>query len=153
MFPTRILLATDGSPGTEAAVETAVELATHTGSELHVMRSVSLVVERPYPALAAKDRVGSMLEHRKMLALVALDEQVGTAEKLGGSVAGSYYREGKLDKEAIRLAEELGAGLIVTGGRELGRLHKALARILPSLGDSAESTLHRSRRPVLVVRT
>ncbi len=153
MFPTRILLATDGSAGTEAAVETAVELATDTGSELHVMRSVSLEIERPYPALAAKNSVGAMLEHRKVRALVALDEQVGAVEKLGGSVADSYYREGKMDREAVRLAEELEAGLIVTGGRELGTIWKTLARIAPSLGDSAERTLQRANLPVLVVRT
>lgn len=153
MFPTRILLATDDSPGTGAAVETAAELARDTGSELYVMRSVSLEVERPYPALAAKERVGVMLEHRRLRALVALDEQVGAAEKLGGTVAGSYYREGKLDREAVRLADELGAGLIVTGGRELGWLRKTLAGVVPALGDAAESTLHRARRPVLVVRT
>ncbi len=153
MFPTRILLATDDSPGIEAAVETAVELAADTGSELYLLRSVSLEVERPYPALSAKERVEGMLENRKLRALVALDEQVGVVEKLGGSVAGSYYREGKLDREAVRLAEELGVGLIVTGGRGIGRLRKTLAGILPLLGDSAESTLHRARVPVLVVRT
>ncbi len=153
MFPTIILLATDGSPGAEAAVEAAAELATDTGSELHVMRSVSMAVGPPYAGLASKDQVGGMLEKRKLRAVVALDEQVGEIEKLGGRVAGSYYREGNLDKEAVRLAEELDAGLIVTGGQKLGKTWKALARIMPSLGDPAEQTLHRSPRPVLVVRT
>ncbi|MGB3683980.1 MAG: universal stress protein [Rubrobacteraceae bacterium] len=152
MFPTRILLATDGSPGAEGAVEAAVELSTDTGSELHVLRSVSMVVEPPYARMATKDQVGGMLENRKLRAVVALDEQVGVVGKLGGEVADSYYREGKLDREAVRLAEELDAGLIVTGGREPGRAWKTLARILPFLGDPAERTLHRSRRPVLVVR-
>lgn len=153
MFPTRILLATNGSTGTEGAVEAAIELATDTGSELHVMRSVSLEIERPYPALYAKERIGAMLEQRKLRALVVLDEQVGAIEKVGGNVAGSYYREGRMDREAVRLAEELEAGLIVTGGRELGRLRKTLARTIPALGDPAERTLHRADLPVLVVRT
>lgn len=153
MFPTKILLATDGSPGVEGAIETAVELATDTGSELYVMRSVSVVAEPPYAGMASKNQTGSMLENRKLRAVVALDEQVGVVGKLGGEVTDSYYREGKLDREALRLADELDAGLIVTGGRELGRTWKTLARILPFLGDPAERTLHRSSRPVLVIRT
>ena len=94
MFPTRILLATGYSSGNQAAIEAAAtELAVGTGSELHVVRSVSLEIERPYPALSAKYSVGEILERRKLRALVALDEHVGLVEKLGGSVAGSYITE------------------------------------------------------------
>ncbi len=153
MFPTRILLATDSSSGNRAAIEAAAELAVDTGSELHVMRSVSLEVERPYPGMVARDRVKEILEDRKLRALVALDEQVNLVEKLKGNVAGSYYREGRLDREAVRLGEELEVGLIVVGGRELGRSWRTLARILPFFGDSAERTLYRARCPVLVIRT
>ncbi len=37
IFPTKILLATDGSQDAELAATTAVDLAKTTGSELHVM--------------------------------------------------------------------------------------------------------------------
>ncbi len=153
MFPTRILLATDGSSGNPAATEAAAELAVGTGSELHVMRSVSLEIEPPYPALVTKARIEEILEHRKLRTLAALDEQVGFVEKLRGSVSESYYREGRLDREAVRLGEELEVGLIVVGGRELGGIWKALARLLPFFGDSAERTLYRACCPVLVIRT
>lgn len=153
MFPTTVLLATDGSPGSEGAIEAAVELATDTGSELHVMRSVSMVVGPPYAGLTSNTQVGGMLEKRKLRAVVALDEQVGVVEKLGGKVAESYYREGKLDREAIRLAKELEAGLIVIGGREFGPFWKALARFVPVFEDSAYRIQHRARCPVLVVRS
>ena len=36
-------------------------------------------------------------------------------------MAGSHYREGKPEEEVVRLAEELEVGLIVAGGREVGR--------------------------------
>ena len=36
-------------PGNLSAAEVAVELASGTGSELHVVRAVSTVVELPYP--------------------------------------------------------------------------------------------------------
>jgi hypothetical protein len=34
-----------------------------------------------------------------------------------GSVAASYYREGKPEKEIVLLGEELDVGLIMTGGQ------------------------------------
>ncbi len=37
IFPTRVLLATDGSPDAELAAQSAVELCERTGSELHVV--------------------------------------------------------------------------------------------------------------------
>lgn len=153
MFPTKILLATGGSSGDQTAIEAATELAVGTGSELHVVRCVSLDVGPPYSGLTSKEQVGGMLEKRKLCALVALDEQVGVAEKLGGRVTESYYREGKLDREAIRLGEELEAGLIVVGGREFGPFWKALVRFVPVFEDPAYRIQHRARCPVLVVRS
>ena len=45
IFPTTILLATDGSKDAQLAASTAIELANKTGSELHVLKQpfVSLV--------------------------------------------------------------------------------------------------------------
>ena len=37
IFPTKILLATDGSKEADLAARTAIELASKTGSELHVV--------------------------------------------------------------------------------------------------------------------
>jgi nucleotide-binding universal stress UspA family protein len=48
IFPTRILLATDGSEEATLAAQTAIDLANKTGSELHVVYADTL----PYsPAL------------------------------------------------------------------------------------------------------
>lgn len=152
MFPTKILLATGGSSGDQTAIEAATELAVGTGSELHVVRCVSLEIERPYPALSARYSVREILERRKLRALVALDEHAGLVRKLGGSVAGSYYREGKLDRETVRLGEEMEAGLIVVGGREFGRVWKAFARFLPFFEDHACKIQNRAHCPVLVIR-
>ena len=46
LYPTRILLATDGSPESRRAAETAVELAVGTGSELHVEHAISTAPRR-----------------------------------------------------------------------------------------------------------
>jgi nucleotide-binding universal stress UspA family protein len=63
MFPTRILLATDGSSEAALAEEAAVELANGTGSELHVVHVVPTVLELPYPPRSlAKERSEALLE-------------------------------------------------------------------------------------------
>lgn len=68
------------------------------------------------------------------------------AEKLGGTVAGSHYREGRVDKEVACLAEDLGAGLVVAGFRERGPSD------LPFSRDLSGAVLRRVRCAVVVVR-
>ncbi len=62
MFPTRILVAVDGYRETSWAVRAAVEAASGTGSELHVVHVVPTVPELPYLHLAAKERVEDFFE-------------------------------------------------------------------------------------------
>ena len=146
MFPTRILLAVDGSKETPSAVRAAVELASGTNSEMHVVHVVCTVPGPPYPHFAAKERSEAILEWRKLKGLEFLDEQVKRiGEDLGGSVAASYYREGKPEAELLRLGREIDAGLIVMGGRRRTRLERVLGM------NSAEKVLRRADRPVLVV--
>jgi len=49
LFPTKFLLATDGSKEASLMAEAAVELANGTGSELHVVYMIWTVPELPYP--------------------------------------------------------------------------------------------------------
>jgi nucleotide-binding universal stress UspA family protein len=117
MFPTRILLATDGSRGASLAMEAAVEVSNGTDSELHVVHVVSTVPELPYPRAVAKERSEAILELRRLHGLRLLEVQSRQIEELGGSVAATHYREGKPEKEVILLGRELDVGLIMTGGR------------------------------------
>jgi nucleotide-binding universal stress UspA family protein len=119
MYPTKILLATDGSEESAPAIRTAVELANATGSELHVAHAILTVPQRPYPRRYERAMREDILQRKRVAALVLLDEKVRQVEKMGGIVADSYYREGDPVKEVLRLAEELGVGLIITGGRRL----------------------------------
>ena len=146
MFPTRILLSVDGSKETPSAVRAAIELAGGTGSEVHLVHVVSTVPELPYPHLAAKERSEAILEWRKLKGLEFLDEQVRRIEDdLGVSVAASYYREGRPEKELLRLGTEIDAGLIMMAGRRRTRLERIFGASI------AEKVLRRSDRPVLVV--
>lgn len=145
MFPTRILLATNGSAEAVLAEEAAAELAAGTGSELHVVYVVSTVVELPYPRAAAREQAEAMLERRRLGGLRVLDFRVGRIEELGGSVAASHYREGNPEKEVIRLGEELDVGLILTGGKKRPRLERLFG------AGFSERVSRRANRPVLVV--
>lgn len=147
MFPTRILLATDGSSEAALAEEAAVELANGTGSELHVVHVVLMVLELPYPPRSpAKRQSEAWLEWSKLRGLKLLDDRVRRIEDLGGSVTASYYREGRPEKEVIRLGEELDVGLVMTGGTR----RPWFERIFCGAGFS-ENVLRRAGCPVLVV--
>jgi nucleotide-binding universal stress UspA family protein len=145
MFPTRILLATDGSEEASLAAEAAVELANGTGSELHLVHVVSTVPELPYPHAVAKERNEAILEQRRFGGLKLLDYQARRIDELGGSVAATHYREGKPEKEVVRLGEELDVGLIMTGGRRRHWFERIFG------AGFSELVLRLAARPVLVV--
>jgi nucleotide-binding universal stress UspA family protein len=146
MYPTKILLATDGSEESAPAVRTAVELANVTGSELHVAHAISTVPQRPYPRRYERAMRENILQRKRVAALVLLDEKVRQVEKIGGLVADSYYREGDPVKEVLRLAEGLGVGLIITGGRKLEKPRLFWSSSYPM------ELFHHAKCPVLVVR-
>jgi nucleotide-binding universal stress UspA family protein len=146
LFPTKILLAVDGSVEAALAAREAVELASGTDSELHVVHVVSTVPELLYPRASARKRSEALLEWKRLGDLTLLDNRVRWMEELlGGSIAASQYREGRLEKEVVRLGKELDAGLIVSDGRR--RLW--LAQIFEA--GFSENLSRQADRPVLVV--
>lgn len=146
MYPTKILLATDGSKESTPALETAVELAIGTGSQLHVVHAISTVPQRPYPRAFARERSEIILHRRRIAALALLDEKVRQVEEMGATVTGSYYREGRRVEEVLQLSDEMGVGLIVTGGRTLGKLERLFA------SSFCEDLFLRAKCPVVIVR-
>jgi nucleotide-binding universal stress UspA family protein len=146
LYPTRILLATDGSEESASAVRIAIELTNSTGSELHVVHAISTAPQRPYPRHFERARSKDMLQRKRVAALVLLDEKVRQVKKMGGIVADSYYREGDPAEEVIRLAEELGVGLIITGGRRLAKLKLFWSSSYPM------KLFRHAKCPVLIVR-
>jgi nucleotide-binding universal stress UspA family protein len=152
IFPTKILVATDGSEEAILAARTAADIADKTSSELHVVHVRTLPFYLSYSASrhAASGRVGEDLEReRKQLETKAqrfLDEQVRIIEGVGGNVAQAHLRLGKPDEEVTTLAEEIGAGLIVMGSRGLGGKRRAL------MGNDCDSVVRHAHCPVLIVR-
>ena len=145
IFPTRILLATDGSSEASLAEDAAVELSNGTGSELHVVHVLRTTPELPYPRSMTKERSEALVEWRKLGGLKLLDDRVRRIEKLGGSVAASHYKEGDLQREIIRLGEELDAGLIVMGGQRRPWFERIFG------AGFSENVYRQVKRPVLVV--
>ena len=141
-FPTRILLATDGSPHAELAAMKAVDLAKSTKARLHVV-----AVGRTFPAAVYDIYTEAGRDELRREAQEVLDEQVRKIEEAGGTVAIAHLKMNESRDEAIvHLAEEIDADLIVIGSRGFGGLKRAL------LGNVADSVVRHAHCPVLVVR-
>jgi nucleotide-binding universal stress UspA family protein len=137
-FPTKILLATDGSEATERATEAAADLSTKSDSELHLVH-VWHDVPGPY-------RRGFVKRELKLQGQEILDEQVRELENAGATVTKAYLREGRTTEEVVKLGDELEAGLLAVGSRGL----RGMRRIL--LGSHSEDIANHAHRSVLVVR-
>ena len=148
-FPTKILLATDGSPEADRAARAAVELSEKTGSELYMAHAAPMPGIHAMPELAAyvpEAAFGELKGIAEREGQKVLEEQVQKVEGAGGRVAGSYLRIGRSDEMIVGLAEEMGAGLIVMGSRGYGSLRRVL------MGSVSDSVVRHAHCPVLVVR-
>jgi nucleotide-binding universal stress UspA family protein len=156
IFPTKILLATDGSEDAAHATEAAVELAKISGSELHVVYvgkdaySEALAypestdpgwVEQEDPVLIQE--LGQQFEQ---IARRILDAEVEKVQAAGGTVAQAHLRMGTAATEITDLAEEMSAGLLVVGSRGLGGIRRAL------VGSVSDAVARHAHCPVLIVR-
>jgi nucleotide-binding universal stress UspA family protein len=149
IFPTKVLLATDGSREAELAAAAAAELAGRTGSELHVVHVGHMppaFYESPGAITLDPDLQGRMQERAEEEIRTRLEPEVRRIRETGGKVAGAHVRLGRPDAEIVGLAEELRAGLIVLGSRGLGPLRSAL------MGSVSHSVVRHAHCPVLVVR-
>jgi nucleotide-binding universal stress UspA family protein len=146
IFPTKIVLATDGSKEAELAALEAIDLAESTDSELHVVH-VGVVPNflESYPGTLGYDRnLYEDIEEESRELLRKLTWRVKVA---GGTVAGAHLRMGVVDVEIVGLAKELGAGLIVMGCRGHRRIRRAIE------GSISSAVIRHAPCPVLVVRS
>jgi nucleotide-binding universal stress UspA family protein len=172
IFPTTILLATDGSGEARLAARTALDLAQKTGSELHVVHVVDAAssVALLYPEASEPKRAKSVAllypeatdtegekrgppawkedleQHLQQGGREFLDGEVERVRSAGGTVAQTHLRMGEAAREIVLLAEELGAGLIVMGSRGHGGIRRAL------MGSVSESVVRHAHCPVTIVR-
>jgi nucleotide-binding universal stress UspA family protein len=155
IFPTKILLATDGSSEAELAARTAVDLGKQTDSELHVIHVLDIVptallypevtdpegVELPDPIL-----VEDIQRHAEQRGRELLDAEVERVQSAGETVAQAHLMMGDAAREIVHLAGDIEAGLVVMGSRGRGGLSRAL------MGSVSDSVVRHAHCPVLVVR-
>jgi nucleotide-binding universal stress UspA family protein len=153
MFPTKILLATDGSEDAKLAARTAADLAQKTDSELHVVYvGGEGFYETPLVDLATLEPTWVAREYPDLLSDIErterelLDNEVEQVEAAGGTVTQAHLSMGKAAPEIVVVAGEIDAGLIVMGSTGRGGIRRAL------LGSVSESVVKHAHCPVLVVR-
>jgi nucleotide-binding universal stress UspA family protein len=147
VFPTKILLATDGSEEVVLAAQSAGDLAARTGSELHVVH-VGETLGPGYSGYVGYEEgvLPSAQEDLERQAQEVLEAQVQRMGEAGASVTEAHLMSGRADEEIIFLAEQVGADLVVVGSRGLGGIRRA------RLGSVSDSVVRHAHCPVLMVR-
>jgi len=145
IFPTKVLVALDGSEEATLAATTAVDVAQSTGSELHLVnvRPMTMYID---PSTDRVRRIADVEEAAKREAQEFLDAQLKQIQDAGGSVAQAHISLGRPDEEIVGLADEIEAGLVVMGSRGMGGLKRLL------MGSVSDSVVRHAHCPVLVVR-
>jgi nucleotide-binding universal stress UspA family protein len=144
VFPTKILLATDGSDESDLAATTAAEMAKSTDSELDVI----YVLEGepghlpPRGLVQYPQRYEDLKEESRRIR----DRHVEKIEASGGSVSNAHLATGNAADQIVAYAQDQGAGLIVMGSRGLGGIRRAL------MGSVSDAVVRHAHCPVMIVR-
>lgn len=134
-----ILCPTDGSPGSDAAVEHACFLAELTDAQIHAL----FVVDE---TIAGADSWDVVVEREEKRGERALDAIAAAGAARGLSVE-RHLRRGRPDEEILEAVAEYDADLVVMGTH--GRT--GVGRFLAA-GSVAERVVRHSETPVLTAR-
>lgn len=141
MFNT-ILIAIDGSEISKKALEAAVEEAKVWKSGLNAVYVIETGGFENIPADSTMEVVYNRLES---IGTEAMKEAEEKAEKYGLKF-NSYIREGHAGEEIVKLAEEIGADLIVLGSHGKSGIDRLL------LGSVTDFVTRHSKISTMVVR-
>lgn len=141
-FPTKILLATDGSDDAVLAARAAADLSRETGSELHVVHAWRADVPRAYAVAMPGTRYRWYEQQAERL----LTQQAEHIEGTGGRVNEAHLLQGQAADEITGLASELNVGLVVMGSQGLGTVKRLV------VGSVSESVVRGASWPVLLLR-
>jgi nucleotide-binding universal stress UspA family protein len=136
----RIVIATDGSAGSRAAIDEGLALAESMEAD------VTFVSVRPSPSPVLGDPYYQRALARELeRSRTALADAVALAEE-HGIECDAETLEGDPAEEIARLARERRADLVVVGSRGLGPFRGAI------VGSVSSGVVRRAGRPVFVVR-
>jgi nucleotide-binding universal stress UspA family protein len=137
----KIVIATDGSPSAQEAVEFGLELAADEKAEpvfVHVVPAVE--------AVGVGFGVAAAWPHDPTEADRQPLEEAAKLANAHGMLARTELLRGNPADEIVTYADDIDADLIVMGSRGHGAVANAL------LGSVSHGVLHHARRPVLIVR-
>lgn len=145
----KVILATDGTTESNAAVEMVRNLQFNVGDELHVITVIDMAVPMAFDAYAG------YLPNTKEIEKIArenaeqtLEETAGVLrERIGRAAVSTEILIGSPESRIVEKAEELGADLIVVGSHGYNRWERLL------LGSVSDSVVHHAPCSVLVVRS
>ena len=137
----QILIATDGSPSAQEAVDVGLELAVEQGAD------VTLVHVTPVEEIRGGRGGAHALTHREEVdeSETALKDAADAADAAGVSYALERF-SGETVETIVALADSKNADLIVLGSRGRNMVASAL------LGSVSHGVLNQASRPVLVVK-
>ncbi len=134
--PTAILFATDGTSASQNARAAAAHIARAANAALHIVHVWSQTA-----AMGQAEHVAE-----RIASAVAADEAKLIAEQLGCPVAGVHTPSDSRAHGILATARTVSAGIIIVGGRRLGIIEELFTYRV------SEDVVHRSFRPVLLVR-
>ena len=138
----KIIVPTDFSKPSEAALDAAIEIAKKFEASIVIMHAYQIPAYA-YPT-APVDLVGDLTPHFKRAAGLQLEEAAAGARRRGVAIT-TVLRAGSPWEQILKTTNEQGAGLIVMGSRGLHGLPRAL------LGSTAESVVRHSPVPVMTL--
>jgi nucleotide-binding universal stress UspA family protein len=138
----QILIATDGSPSAQEAVETGLELAKEQGAD------VTFVHVTPAEEVRGGRGGAHALTHREEIddSETALEDAAEAAKAAGVSYALERFA-GETVETIVALADSKDADMIVLGSRGRSAVASAI------LGSVSRGVLRHASRPVLIVKT
>lgn len=140
-----IVVATDGSPSSQAAAKTAAELAAQLGARItliYVFEPIKYALPEGYVPYTS-EQLTDMTEHFEQM-LRSAKAEVNAA---GAGEVETRLLQGVAADEICEFAKREGADLIVVGTHGRGLIERVL------LGSVAEKVVRAASVPVLTVRT
>jgi nucleotide-binding universal stress UspA family protein len=141
---TKILVPTDFSETSEAALQYGRVLADRFGASLHVLHVIQDPFTMPWAAEGLPVALGELLEEWQRAAWKRLNELVPDAKEKGATLC---TRIGSPFQEILTHAEEEQIDLVVMGTHGRGAVTHAL------MGSVAEKMVRKAPCPVLTVRS
>lgn len=138
----KILIATDGSPASQEAVEFGVELAEEQGAQVtfvHVVPSTDPIPMYGFGMVGARSHEATEYDRKPLEDAEAVAERHDVPSR-------AKILIGDTVDEIVAYADNIDANLTIVGSRGRGAVASAL------LGSVSRGVLSESKRPVLVIR-